>query len=116
MVPARVGPRGVGAMEQGAHREEHADNYGRALIGRAPDGVRNVSGLVPLGLAWNRLSAPRVPDLDMPPSRLSYRGGDGVQARRRPWCGWRWSCYSVADRKSTRLNSSHIEPYRMPSS
>src|SRR5207247_1234009 len=20
----------------------------------------------------------------------------GVQARRRPWCGWRWSCYSVA--------------------
>jgi len=31
-------------MEEGAHGEEHADNYGGALIGRAPDGVRNVSG------------------------------------------------------------------------
>src|SRR5438445_11758833 len=96
MVPARVGPRGVGAMEQGAHREEHADNYGCAPIVRAPDGVRNVSGLVPLGLAWNRLSAPRVADRHLPPNRLSYRGARGVQVERHPACGWRCSWYAVA--------------------
>ena len=40
--------------------------------------------------------------------------GDGVQVK--GYAGGQWSLTATRDRKSTRLNSSHIQKSRMPSS
>ena len=71
--------------------------------------------IVPLGLANGRfMPGPATAKRDQPPFAASAMDGYAVNGDARP--GATFTVIGEADRKSTRLNSSHRNTSRMPSS